>query len=115
MGRSEGDELRPIGALAQQLGVTHRALRFYEDRKLLTSTVISGVRYYDGHQCHRAAEIVRLRGVGLTLTQIGELLRDTESAEGRERLKDTLERQIEELERQRHDIERALEELRQLL
>jgi DNA-binding transcriptional MerR regulator len=108
-------ELLPIGDLAKELGVSHRALRFYEDRKILSSTIISGVRHYDSWQRRRAAEIVRLRSLGFTVTQIGELLRNPESSEGRERLRLAVERQMSVLERQRQEIDRALEELRKLL
>lgn len=60
---------------AARLGVSAKALRLYEARGLLEpSRTGANWRAYGPEQMARAAEIVRLRGLGLTLTQAARVL-----------------------------------------
>jgi len=71
---AKDDEL-PIGAVAARAGVAVSALRFYEDRGLITSTRSpGGRRQYPRHVLRRLAFIQAAQRVGLTLDEIGAAL-----------------------------------------
>jgi DNA-binding transcriptional MerR regulator len=64
-------------AAAQQLGVSTKALRLYEQRGLVApSRTAAGWRVYGPNEIARAAEIVALRALGLSLSQIARVLGD---------------------------------------
>lgn len=65
-------ELLTIGEIARRSGVAASALRFYEDRGLITSERAgSGHRRYPRPVLRRIAFIVYAQRVGLTLEEIG--------------------------------------------
>jgi MerR family transcriptional regulator, redox-sensitive transcriptional activator SoxR len=65
-------ELLTIGEVARRSGVAASALRFYEDRGLITSRRAgSGHRRYPRPVLRRIAFIVYAQRVGLTLDEIG--------------------------------------------
>jgi MerR family transcriptional regulator, redox-sensitive transcriptional activator SoxR len=65
-------ELLTIGEVARRSGVAASALRFYEDRGLITSERAgSGHRRYRRQVLRRVAFIVFAQKVGLTLDEIG--------------------------------------------
>ncbi|TWE23044.1 MerR family redox-sensitive transcriptional activator SoxR [Prauserella muralis] len=69
-----GDYLS-IGQVADRSGVPHTALRFYEDRGLITSERSAGnQRRYPRTVLRRIAFIRAAQRVGLSLEQIGEAL-----------------------------------------
>lgn len=60
---------------AKQLGVSAKALRLYEERRLLApARTAVGWRAYGPEQMARAAEIVELRALGLTLREVASVL-----------------------------------------
>lgn len=60
---------------ARQLGVSTKALRLYEQRGLVTpSRTVAGYRSYGPGEMTRAAEIVALRALGLSLAQVAQVL-----------------------------------------
>ncbi|GAA5142764.1 redox-sensitive transcriptional activator SoxR [Nocardioides marinquilinus] len=64
-----------IGELAERSGVAHSALRFYEDRGLITSERTSGnQRRYAASTLRRVAFVRTAQRVGLSLEEIGEAL-----------------------------------------
>ena len=64
-------------AAAQRLGVSAKALRLYEQRGLVTpGRTAAGWRAYGPDEMARAAEIVALRALGLSLAQIARVLGD---------------------------------------
>jgi DNA-binding transcriptional MerR regulator len=64
-------------AAAQRLGVSVKALRLYEQRGLVTPRrTAAGWRAYGPNEIARAAEIVALRALGLSLSQIARVLGD---------------------------------------
>ena len=64
--------LLTIGEVSRRSGVASSALRFYEDRGLITSERREGgQRRYPRHVLRRIAFIVFAQRIGLTLTQIG--------------------------------------------
>ena len=68
-------ELLTISEVARRSGVASSALRFYEDRGLITSQRAgSGHRRYDRSVLRRIAFIVFAQRVGLTLEEIREEL-----------------------------------------
>ena len=69
------DELLTISQVAKRSGVAASALRFYEDRGLITAERAgSGHRRYQRSVLRRIAFIVFAQRVGLTLNEIGEEL-----------------------------------------
>lgn len=68
---------------AKQLGVSIKALRLYEQRGLVTpERTAAGYRNYGPDEMARAAEIVALRALGLSLAQVEQVLKgDPQSLE----------------------------------
>jgi MerR family transcriptional regulator, redox-sensitive transcriptional activator SoxR len=65
-------ELMTIGEVARRSGVAASALRFYEDRGLITSERVgSAHRRYPRAVLRRIAFIVYAQRIGLTLQEIG--------------------------------------------
>jgi DNA-binding transcriptional MerR regulator len=104
-----------ISELAREFNVTPRALRFYEDKALLSPTRDGMNRVYSSRDRARLKLILQGKSVGFSLTDIREML-DLYTLEGhRAQLKLSLKKsreQIVNLERQREDIEAALDTLR---
>ena len=68
--------LNPAAA-AQRLGISAKALRLYERHGLITpSRTAAGWRVYGPDEMARAAEIIALRALGLSLSQIARVLGD---------------------------------------
>ena len=73
---SSAQFLNPSAA-AQRLGVSAKALRLYEQRGLVTpGRTAAGWRAYGPDEMARAAEIVALRALGLSLSQVARVLGD---------------------------------------
>jgi MerR family transcriptional regulator, redox-sensitive transcriptional activator SoxR len=69
------DDDLPIGAVAARAGVNVSALRFYEERGLISAhRSEGGQRRYDRSVLRRLAFIQVAQRVGLTLEEIGEAL-----------------------------------------
>ncbi len=65
-----------IGDLAKLSGVTIKAIRFYEKKKLLVPAEVdfyTGYRYYDENNIKRLNEIIYLKKLGFSLKEIAEL------------------------------------------
>ena len=59
---------------AKRLGVSTKALRLYERRGLVApDRTASGYRRYGPHEIARAAEVVALRALGLSLSQVAQV------------------------------------------
>ncbi len=105
-----------ISDLAEEFGVTPRAIRFYEDEELLTPRRVGQARIYAPRDRARLALILRGKRVGFSLIEIKEMLdlydvRDGQATQLAYTVKKFSER-INALEQQRADIEHSLEELR---
>src|SRR6201996_9373955 len=73
--RGEGAELLTIGEVSRRSGVASSALRFYEERGLISSERAgSGHRRYRRPVLRRIAFVVFAQRVGLTLEEIGQEL-----------------------------------------
>jgi DNA-binding transcriptional MerR regulator len=104
-----------IGELCDEFGVTARALRFYEDEALIAPERRGTQRLYSERDRARLAWILRGKRVGLSLSDIKELLDLYDVGDGRrtQRLA-TIERcqeKVDALHRQRIDIDATIEEL----
>lgn len=61
---------------ARKLGVSNKALRLYEQHGLLSpGRTAAGYRIYDATEMARAAEVVALRALGLSLAQVAGVLK----------------------------------------
>lgn len=104
-----------IGELAQQAGITVRALRFYQSKGLLPRRE-GQAGLFTQDDCDRLTFILRGKRLGFTLAEIGEMIAAQAcGAAGALPIsrKKCIE-QIKLLEQQRNDIDRALAELRQI-
>lgn len=65
-----------IGELAQRAGVTAKAIRFYERKRVLPSAqrAANGYRLYGDEAVEMLGFVKRATGLGLTLAEIGEII-----------------------------------------
>ena len=104
-----------IGDLAREFGVSLRALRFYEDRGLLSPVRLGSSRIYDARQRARLELILKGKQLGFTLTEIRALLEREERGESAPKLRlsvSQIDDQIAHLERQKAEVEGAIVELK---
>jgi DNA-binding transcriptional MerR regulator len=102
-----------IGEVAREFGLTLRALRFYETKRLITPQRSGASRLYRRCDCERIALILTGRRLGFTLAEIKHLLNAPDGNNLHLSREKCIE-QINLLERQKRDIELALGELRQI-
>ena len=67
-------ELHGITELAQEYGISLRAIRFYEDKGLLAPRRINGGRAYTRRDRVRLGLILRGKAVGMSLAEIEHIL-----------------------------------------
>lgn len=116
--RTGGKELFTITELSQELGVTARAVRFYESKGLLEPQRVGSNRAYTYRDRARLMIILRGKRLGFSLALIQKYL-DLYDADPthREQIVHLLRgarRRIGELEAQRRDLDQALAELRDI-
>jgi len=102
-----------ISQLAREFEVTPRALRFYEDKGLLTPRRDGLNRVYSHRDRARLQLILRGKRVGLSLIEIKEIL-DLYKVDQRAQAQTALKKykaRIVALEAQRDDIDAAIETL----
>jgi DNA-binding transcriptional MerR regulator len=107
-----------IGDLAAGLGVSPRAIRFYEDQGMLAPQRVGGNRIYSQRDLARLKLILRGKRLGFSLSDIRELLDlyyvDHDHLE---QMHQTLQKgraRIAELEQQLGELQMTLHELREL-
>jgi len=107
-----------IGALARELGITTRAIRFYEARGLITPARAGTNRVYSRRDRARLEIILRGKNLGFTLEEIAEYLAlyDADPAQDAQtrHLAGKVEAHIADLVRKRADLDRALRELKDI-
>ena len=116
--RDEGtSELFGITELCREFGISLRALRFYEDKGLLSPRRINGARVYTRRDRARLSLILRAKAIGSSLADIKRYL-DLYGDHGEGRAQqltyviDRTDTEIAELEKKRAQIEETLAELR---
>lgn len=113
---TSADRTFTITELSREFKVTPRAIRFYEDKGLLSPRRNGQQRVYAPRDRARLQLILQGKRVGFSLAEIGEMLDLYDLGDRREtQLKHTrekFERQMVDLEQQREDIEAAMIELK---
>lgn len=112
---AKSDRTYSISELAREFDCTARALRFYEDKGLLSPRREGLTRIYSARDRARLILILRGKRVGLSLIDIKEILDlykpgADNAAQNTVALKKFQERVVA-LEAQRLDIDKAIEEL----
>lgn len=115
----EGEEVDffSISDLADEFGITHRAIRFYEAKGLLTPRRLNGARIYTRRDRARLHIIVRAKSLGYTLDETKDYL-DLYGQQGEGRIKQLeisaarSSELIAELEEKKRQIDEKIEELR---
>ncbi len=106
-----------ITQLAEEFGLTTRAIRFYEDKALLKPERQGQTRIYHPRDRARLILIVRGKNVGLALSEIKEILSLYDLSDGCETQNrvaiDKFSRRIASLETQRHEIDLQIETLKE--
>jgi DNA-binding transcriptional MerR regulator len=104
-----------ISELAKEFEVTPRAIRFYEDQRLLAPRRDGQRRIYTARDRTRLKLTLRGKRLGLTLSEIRELIDMYEPGRDErpqlERFLDVLESHKKSLLQQRADIEAQLSEI----
>ena len=106
-----------IGELSREFGVTLRALRFYENKGLISPQRDGLNRLYSQGDRTRLALILKGKKLGFTLGEIRQMIAAEENSTDRDALTFSREKcleQIELLERQKAEIEEGLAELHRI-
>ena len=104
-----------VNQLAEELGVTPRAIRFYEVKGLIAPRRVGTTRVFEKRDRARLLLILRGKRLGFSLQEIGEYLDLYDAETGHvSQVKLLLEKtrlRIGELEAQRRDLDQTLVEL----
>jgi|GEM_PF-341819 len=106
-----------ITELAQEFGLTHRALRFYDSRGLLSPQRDGRRRVFSRADRDRLALIVKGKKLGFTLSEISQMIEAQSGRASAHTLKLTAEKCLEQIaffERQMREAGQALAELRRI-
>lgn len=116
--RDQGnDELFGIAELCRAFGITPRALRFYEDKGLISPRRLNSTRIYTRRDRARITLILRAKAIGSTLEEIRHYL-DLYGQHGEGRVQqltyvlNRTDEAIAELEARRKHLEATLAELK---
>ncbi len=112
-------KLYSVSELATELGVTARALRFYEDKGLISPQRAGNTRVYTHRDRGRLMLILRGKRLGFSLREVRDWLDlydlDPNQVAQMTRLRDKVCARIAALEGQRADLKATLAELRGIL
>ncbi len=116
-GEAPTPELFSISDLADEFAISHRAIRFYESKGLLSPKRLNGARIYTRRDRARLHIIVRAKSLGYTLEETKDYL-DLYGQHGEGRLKQLQisaarsAEMIAELQDKKQQIDEKIEELR---
>ena len=116
---SGSERLYGIAELAVELGITARAIRFYEAKGLLLPPRVNGGRVYTRRERARLKLILRAKSIGFSLAEVKQFL-DLYGDRGEGRPKqvafvaDRASQLIKELEQKQADVAATLKELRDI-
>ncbi|MDX1592803.1 MAG: MerR family DNA-binding transcriptional regulator [Gammaproteobacteria bacterium] len=112
------DRLYTVTELADRLGVTARAIRFYETKGLLSPRRAGSTRVYNYRDRARLQLILRSKKLGFSLADIREYLDLYDPAGGQREQQQLLLRKvrdrIESLQQQQEALDSTLSELREI-
>ncbi len=107
-----------VTELAKDLGITPRAIRFYETKGLIKPRRAGNTRIYSHRDRGRMQLILRGKRLGFTLADIKEYLdmydADPSKVMQVQLLLEKVDRRVGELEQQREDLETTLAELEEM-
>lgn len=111
------DEIFGIQDLCQEFNITLRALRFYEDKGLITPRRVNGSRIYNRRDRARLTLILRAKAFGMPLSEIKRYLdlydlQDEGRAQQLQLVIERTDQEIASLESKRARIDQTLAELR---
>lgn len=116
MSEDAATDLRGIQQMAEELGATQRAIRFYEDKGLLDPQRAGTTRVYTKRDFGRMQLILRGKRLGFSLRDIKDFLdlydHDPAHIEQTHLLQQRVTARIAELEDQQRAIVQTLAELR---
>jgi DNA-binding transcriptional MerR regulator len=114
----EESRLYTIGELAAELGVTTRAIRFYESKGLIAPARRGLARAYSRRDRARLKLILRGKNLGFSLEAIAAYLKlydaDPAHLTQTQMLLGGVEEAIKSLQAKRADLDRTLKELREI-
>ncbi|QCK86554.1 MerR family transcriptional regulator [Phreatobacter aquaticus] len=110
----------PIRVIAEQMGLTYRALRYYESIGLIAPRHEKGQRVFSALDREKLELIIWGKRVGFSLAEIQALITDMRDTSGSiasvQRLRKlAIDQQVERLNAKRDEIVGAIEELKQVL
>ncbi|CAO3352833.1 MerR family DNA-binding transcriptional regulator [Azospirillum sp. 11R-A] len=111
------EQLYTVNQLAEELGITPRALRFYEVKGLLAPNRVGNNRVYTKRDRARLKLILRGKRLGFSLAEIREYLDLYNVNGGVEQQRNLLKRvqkRLKDLAQQREDLEATVQELRDI-
>ena len=110
--------LKGIQEVAKELGLTMRALRFYEDKGLIAPQRVGTTRIYSKREVARVRLVQRGRRLGFSVREIKEFLdlydADPEHVEQARRFLARVRERLAELEQRKAALEETTGELREL-
>ena len=111
-------ELLTISELAEEFAITTRTIRFYEDQGLLQPKRHGRQRIYSRRDRQRLSQILRVKGLGLSLSEISEILNlydlDQDDKQEIDRLLQNVRQRRNVLKQKHNDIDATLIELNQI-
>jgi DNA-binding transcriptional MerR regulator len=111
-------EFKGIQQVSEELGVTHRTLRFYEDKGLIAPQRIGTTRVYSKREMGRMRLILRGKRLGFSIREIGEFLdlydADPQQHVQMEALLKRVREKREDLRQQRRAIDETIRELNEI-
>ena len=112
---SSEEGLKSIAEASEELGVTQRTLRFYEDKGLIQPRRVGAMRVYSRREMGRMQLILRGKRLGFSIREIGEFLSLYDAERGKEsqmrHLLQQVEDRLDELRHQRDAIDKTIAEL----
>jgi len=110
--------LKGIQEVAKELGMTMRALRFYEDKGLIAPQRVGTTRIYGKREVARIRLVLRGRALGFTVREIKEFLDlydvDPEHVEQMRVFIKRVQVRLTELEERKAALDQTITELRAL-
>jgi len=80
--KASGGHIYTIGDLADFFGITHRALRFYEDKGMLKPRRVGQKRLYSNKDRTKLRLILNGKQIGMTIREIQDFLESYELRDG---------------------------------